>query len=25
LTYEDNRQSCPGFAFLPEFLTLVQK
>ena len=25
LTYEDNRQNCPGFAGLPEVLNLIQK
>jgi len=25
ITYEDDRQNCPGFASLPEFLTLIQK
>jgi uncharacterized protein len=25
ITYEDDRQNCPGFASLPKFLTLIQK
>ena len=25
MTYEDDRQNCPGFSSLPEFLTLIQK
>ncbi len=25
ITYEDDRQNCPGFSSLPEFLTLIQK